>query len=380
MSKLVNIQILRAVAALVVVIYHLGVEATKICDATKQACAYDTTVGLNGIALFFMISGFIMVAISWDDFAKSGAAMGFLRRRLERIVPVYWIVTTLAVAGVMIVPSLLNVPVMDAGYILSSYLFWPMARVNGLVRPIANLGWTLDLEMMFYLVFTLALFWRRWAGMIFAIAILLILSILQIAGLFTADGNWPSVALNFWGDPIILNFIVGMLAAVIYQQGFRLAGRYALLLLGVAIIGLAGFRFGLENYSSALVENGLQNRLLGLVFALPLFIAGVFGPQMDTTKAFWRWAVIVGDASYSIYLLHPFVLRPVAKLWSIVVGSHLPPLLFIVVGAPLALAVSFCFYAFVERPFVNYFHRRRKLQILKGANSMTAPIAAQPAK
>ena len=61
-----------------------------------------------------------------------------------------------------------------------------------------------------------------------AIAILLILSTLQITGLFTADGNWPSVALNFWGDPIILNFIVGMLAAVIYEQGFRLAGRNAL--------------------------------------------------------------------------------------------------------------------------------------------------------
>ncbi|MEP6828154.1 MAG: acyltransferase, partial [Aestuariivirga sp.] len=192
MSKLVNIQILRAIAALSVVIYHLGVEASKICDATKQACAYDTTFGLNGVALFFMISGFIMVTISWDDFAKPGAATSFLRRRLERVVPLYWIVTTLAVVGVMIVPSLLSVPVTDLGYFISSYLFWPVSRVNGLVRPIANLGWTLNLEMMFYVVFTFALFWKRAAGMMLSIGVLLLLSALKMSDIFAAGGSLAS--------------------------------------------------------------------------------------------------------------------------------------------------------------------------------------------
>ena len=374
MSKLVNIQILRAIAALSVVIYHLGVEASKICDATNQSCAYDTTFGLNGVALFFMISGFIMVTISWDDFARPGAATSFLRRRLERVVPLYWIVTTLAVVGVMIVPSLLSVPVTDLGYIISSYLFWPVTRVNGLVRPIANLGWTLDLEMMFYVVFTFALFWKRATGMMLSIAVLLFLSTLKMSDIFVAGGSLASVPLNFWGDPIILNFIIGMLAAGVYQNGLRIKSPLTLGLLALAVVACLGQRFGLEDYSMTLREDSLQNRLLSMLPALFLFIAATFGPQVDVSQKFWRYAVLLGDASYSIYLLHPFALRPISKIWA-VVGTQLPPITFALVGLPVALAVSFAFYAFAERPFVGFFHRRRKTQIMITANSATATKA-----
>ena len=375
MSKLVNIQILRAIAALTVVIYHLGVEASKICDATKQACAYDTTFGLNGVALFFMISGFIMVTISWNDFAKPGAAFSFLSRRLERVVPLYWIVTTLAVIGVMIVPSMLSVPVLDLGYLISSYLFWPVTRVNGLVRPIANLGWTLDLEMMFYLVFTAALFWKRTTGMIFSIALLLLLTALKLSGIFATGGNFASVPFNFWGDPIILNFIIGMLAAVVYQNGYRLNSALTLGFLAVAVVACLGQRLYLEDYSITLREDGLLNRALGMGPALFLFIAGTFGPQVDVSKTFWRYAVLLGDASYSIYLLHPFALRPLSKVWTIVVGSHLPPMMFSLVGLPVALALSLGFYAFAERPIVDFFHRRRKPHSPMAANTITKPKA-----
>ena len=371
MSKLVNIQILRAIAALSVVIYHLGVEASKICDATKQACAYDTTFGLNGVALFFMISGFIMVTISWDDFAKPGAAISFLRRRLERVVPLYWIVTTMAVVGVMIVPSMLSVPVLDLGYLISSYLFWPATRVNGLVRPIANLGWTLDLEMMFYFVFTAALFWKRTAGMIFSIALLLLLTALKLSGIFTIGGNFASVPFNFWGDPIILNFIIGMLAAVVYQNGFRLQGGVTIGFLALAVLACLGQRLYLEDYSMTLSEDGLLNRSLGMGPALFLFIAGTFGPQIDLSKTFWRYAVLLGDASYSIYLLHPFALRPMGKIWAVVVGAYAPPMMFSLIGLPVALALSYGFYLCVERPCVEFFHRRRKSQLMLAPKSAT---------
>ena len=375
MSKLVNIQILRAIAALSVVIYHLGVEATKICDATRQACAYDTTFGLNGVALFFMISGFIMVTISWDDFAKPGAATSFLRRRLERVVPLYWIVTTLAVIGVTIVPTMLSVPVMDLGYVISSYLFWPVTRVNGLVRPIANLGWTLDLEMMFYIIFTAALFWKRATGMMMTLAFLLLLTVLKLTGLFATGGSFASVPLNFWGDPIILNFIIGMVAAVGYQKGLRLRWPVAFATLALGLVACVAMRVTLEDYMNGLLEDGLQNRLLGMGPALLLFITGTFGPQVDVSRRFWRYAVLMGDASYSIYLLHPFALRPIGKIWTLVVGAHLPPMMFALVGLPAAVAVSFAFYAFAERPFVTFFHRRRKTQMMMSASSATATRA-----
>ena len=85
--------------------------------------------------------------------------------------------------------------------------------------------------------------------------------------------------------------------------------------------------------------------------------------------------MLLGDASYSIYLLHPFALRPLSKVWTIVVGSHLPPMMFSLVGLPVALALSLGFYAFAERPIVDFFHRRRKTHSPMAANTITKPKA-----
>ncbi|MEP6828198.1 MAG: hypothetical protein ABJA10_08990, partial [Aestuariivirga sp.] len=115
--------------------------------------------------------------------------------------------------------------------------------------------------------------------------------------------------------------------------------------------------------------------MIGTGPALFLFVAGTFGPQIDVSQKFWRYAVLLGDASYSIYLLHPFALRPISKIWSIVVGTHLPPMMFGLIGLPMALIVSFAFYAFAERPFVGFFHRRRKTQVMMTANNATATKA-----
>ena len=136
MLKLPNIQILRAVAALAVVFYHAGIETTTICKAVGKTCSYDFWVGAFGVPLFFIISGFIMVTTSWNSFGVKGAPLDFMRRRITRIVPLYWLVTTVAVVGIILSPSMLNVPVLDPLYIAASYLFWPIERVNGLVRPI----------------------------------------------------------------------------------------------------------------------------------------------------------------------------------------------------------------------------------------------------
>ena len=76
----------------------------------------------------------------------------------------------------------LNVPVLDAGYVISSYLFWPVMRVNGFVRPIANLGWTLNIEMMFYTVFTVGLLFRRNVGLAFTMGFLGLFTLLQTLG------------------------------------------------------------------------------------------------------------------------------------------------------------------------------------------------------
>jgi exopolysaccharide production protein ExoZ len=357
--KLPNIQILRAVAASAVVFYHDGIETTNICNSIGTSCNYDFWVGGFGVPLFFIISGFIMVMTSWNSFGQAGAPSDFIKRRIMRIVPLYWLITSIAVIGIIISPSMLNVPVLDPLYIAASYLFWPVTRVNGLVRPIANLGWTLNLEMMFYVVFTVALFFTRARGLIMAIGFLAAMSVLQALGLFGKTGTFQSTPLNFWADPIILNFIMGMMIAVLFRRGVRLNNFATLLLILISIGGilLVGNFSGMLN---SLPEDHIVNRVTAMVPMLCLVIAATMGPQVDPSKTSWRAVLLAGDMSYSLYLIHPFILRPLGKLWAKFIGTGLPVWSFTILGVFAALSGGLILYWIVERPLTNFFAKNRK--------------------
>ncbi len=88
---LVSIQALRAVAALMVLVFHLCQELTKL-GADLPATTF--IIGTAGVDLFFVISGFVMVYSSERLFGQPRASIQFLARRVVRIVPLYWIATT----------------------------------------------------------------------------------------------------------------------------------------------------------------------------------------------------------------------------------------------------------------------------------------------
>jgi exopolysaccharide production protein ExoZ len=312
-----------------------------------------------GVALFFMISGFIMVVTSWNEFGTEGAARNFMYRRLTRIVPLYWFVTTLAVVGVFFIPSMLKVPVLESSYVVGSYLFWPVERVNGLVRPIANLGWTLNLEMFFYIIFAVALFFGRMRGLLLVMLAIGGLSVIQSLGVFAKQGQFPSVALNFWGDPIVLNFIVGMLVGVVYRQGLLLRSGVAGALIVLSAVATVVFGYTVYGLVDPLPEDHILRRLTYAAPAIPLLIGAALGPQIIGSSLLARTALLIGNASYSLYLIHPFVLRPMQKVWGKVIGAALPESVFVPVCIFAALAAGLILYFVVERPATNYFGKKR---------------------
>ncbi len=374
--KLTNIQILRALAAVAVVFYHTGIETTAVCKATGLPCVYDSWLGAYGVNLFFMISGFIMVVTSWESFGKSGAVRAFLDKRLKRIVPLYWLVTTLAVVGVFFVPSMLNVPVLEPSYVLASYAFWPVERVNGLVRPIANLGWTLNLEMFFYAVFAVALFLGRLRGLVAAVFVLVSLTLLQTTGLFAKEGSLASVPLNFWADPIILNFVLGIGVGAIYMMGLRTTKVENLLLLLVGI-GCAGAVEYNTLVLKAFEESHIVPRLVTALPMLPVLLVGALGPQLDVRNIVQRGGMLLGDASYSLYLIHPFALRPFKSIWAKFVGDALPVWTFSVACVMLALVVGVACYLVAERPFTKFFSRKRKAAPTPPHGELGAPATSR---
>ena len=344
MTRLPNIQILRACAALMIVVNHCGIETGRIADSLGRSRLFDEFFWGHGVPLFFAVSGFIMVATGASAFGMPGAALDFARRRAIRIVPLYWAVTTVSLAAALAVPSLMaKVPPGDYGYVAASYLFWPAMRLTGDIRPLATPGWTLNLEMLFYAIFAVALLFPRRKGLALIFGTLGLLVAARVGGLL------PGVALNFWGDPIVLGFLFGVAAGLAYNKGVRLSGPGAVLLLIAGIVALwaPGQLAGPEDAMTA--------RLAAAVPSTIVLLAVALGPQVDGRWRLWAPALLIGDASYSLYLVHEFLLRLLYLVW--LKTSLIPAaLLWLFVPAGIAIAVSAALVAYwcFERPVTRW--------------------------
>ena len=144
--KLQWIQALRAIAASLVLIAHLGQEEAD-AFAAGLAPAW-TLAGVSGVDLFFVISGFVMVYVTRGTTHGAPAIAGrFLYSRAARIYPPYWLFTALAIAGYFIFDGLSrSLGELD--------LVRDILLIPGEEPPVLLVGWTLIHEMYFYIVFT----------------------------------------------------------------------------------------------------------------------------------------------------------------------------------------------------------------------------------
>ena len=99
--------------------------------------------------MFFVISGFVMVHASEPLFGRADGPRLFWLRRLIRIAPLYWAVTSLYLVLTLLLPDMATSHY-SPGLIAASYLFFPFPREDGTMQPVVGLGWTLNYEMFFY--------------------------------------------------------------------------------------------------------------------------------------------------------------------------------------------------------------------------------------
>jgi peptidoglycan/LPS O-acetylase OafA/YrhL len=207
--KLHSLQALRAVAAWLVVADHALLDITRN-DPANALTPIAWMLGNVGVYTFFVISGFIMLLISWDDFGSQSAPTKFLRRRIVRIVPLYWLATIAA----MMFHRVSATHGANAGplELIQSLLFIPYRdEASSGFYPILPQGWTLSYEMMFYVFFALALMFRRMIGLV---AIGCFLCALTLARPVLAPA-----ALVHLASPIVLWFVLGIAAGACWRLG-----------------------------------------------------------------------------------------------------------------------------------------------------------------
>jgi exopolysaccharide production protein ExoZ len=374
MKTLSSIQALRAIAACAVALAHIQGDVNHHMGVSLLPLL---SVGAVGVDIFFVISGFIMVYVSAPMFAAPGAARVFLLRRICRIVPLYWAVTTLYIVIWLWALGRGALPAFD--WTLASYLFIPYPGGNE-TFPVYSIGWTLNYEMFFYAVFAITLFWSRRG----AVAVLAGAFLLWVAAGSLLDLPAPA---KFLANSIVLEFVGGALLGLAYVEGYRVSRLVGSLMVTLAVALLAwGFSV---DYLPFLIAPVWPPRFVGLGVPAFLIVAGAALQEPHARPgALTRLLEQFGDASYAIYLLHPMVFVLARLGWSNVRGGTriadptwldvLATSIYAALTFGLALALSAIVYKTYERPVTRFLTRQlvgtRKANRERGG----AGVAVQP--
>ena len=275
-EKINNIQVLRAIAALLVAYFHLDVRIGSL-----------RPIGSFGVEIFFVISGFIMAHISVV------APERFFLRRIARILPLYWGCTILIFFAAAWAPQYFRSTRPELIPLLKSLFFIPFEKESGLMQPLLYLGWTLNYEMLFYAIMAVALtISRRYATLLTSV---LLLVLMTCCALFAGQSKlaW------FYSRPLMFGFILGI--GVFWLSRILPADRcrHDRTLLLVLIVFSSAALVAAEGL-------GIESELMWTLLATILVGSVVLLSKGGYDTRFWP-VILLGDASYALYLLHPYV-------------------------------------------------------------------------
>ncbi len=334
-TKLHTVQYLRAMAAALVLISH-----ALLYPAVDQVLIYGR-LGWFGVIVFFVVSGFIMVVVTGQE---KFDPIRFLRRRIMRVVPLYWAFTIIAAILALVVPSLFKTTVFDSLQLLLSLAFVPFYNpASHGVHPLYKLGWTLNYEMFFYLSFALlALFSARSRALVLTFVYL---GLVAVGIQLRPEGAIAS----FYTSYMPLAFVAGVWLGLAHLEGRleRWAPRHAAPLAALTLAGLvAGFAVDRGPVEDEMAFIGMLAGATGVV-ALAVGLA----PRLPRLA----WLETLGDASYSIYLAHIFAVGAMAGLALHLLGTSDPVTVGFVVALAVAggIAAGLILYRLVEEPMMR---------------------------
>lgn len=345
---LVQLQYVRAVAALVVVYFHSVLQLHNVHPGSVLGGA---VFGEYGVDLFFVLSGFVM----WLTTAnRKIGPVEFYKRRIERIVPLYWLFTLMAGAIALLFPAYLKTAVFDLPHLLASLFFIPWANPadpsGAMIAPVIIPGWTLNYEMYFYLIFG---------------SLLLLPENRRILALFVAVGGiflvahavpGKTTASSFYGYSVVFEFLAGVVLARLYMAGILIRKRLAVVLavLGAAVLIWADC---MDLAIPRVVSAGIPSVVI--IYSLV---------SLDFSKIReFRFLHRLGDASYSLYLTHVFTLVGVR------IGYRMLPfewlkneVLFLLACIVSSVIFAMLVYRFYEMPVAAFFKNYRRSKKASG--------------
>ncbi|MCH4898020.1 acyltransferase [Pseudomonas sp. B707] len=316
---LISVQALRALAAWAVVCHHF-MQIFFDFEARGPIGQLFIDKGAVGVDIFFVISG-LVIFLSTEGKALPPAR--FLLYRLFRIVPAYWLYTVLMALLVVFARPLLPDQTVDWSHLLLSLLFIPTENPGGYgIYPTLNVGWTLNYEMLFYVLFAWALLFRLQVRLLVVAALLF-----AVCQAWTGFG-WVS---EFYRSDIVYEFLLGIGIGMLYRRGW-IGPALWLPLLGIGAALLAIYHLPPEP------------RLLN--WGVPSAVLVMASMALERHVERNRLLKLLGDCSYSVYLMHVLVLSAggyLARRYGIN-----PYLMFVICALAIAIG-SWLSYEWVEK-------------------------------
>lgn len=326
-----SLQAGRAFAALAVLLFHV-----ELTLALPRYLGHDTfpvfRSGYSGVHFFFVLSGFVIMMAHGRDIGRPGRAPLFAWKRVRRIYPPLWAMLLLAVPATLLLPLLNNGAPFDILDVLSAVALTPATY-----DPVLSVIWTLRHEALFYAVFGLILL-RLKVGLAVAALWMILSATLPWLGL----DDWP----RFFFTSQHLLFAFGAAAFLLFERGK--------VPMPALVTGAGLVLFG-ATWAIPLMKLPLNGIVANWAFGLGAALAVLGAASLERARGIPvpRWLVVLGEASYAIYLAHaPVVYAATAGALALIPQLRQAPIVLFVFVTAVSLCAGLAFHLWVERPLL----------------------------
>jgi len=359
-NKINSIQILRAVAVILVIYNH----SIIICTDNNYNFSFQrnflylrhwTSIGLD---LFFVISGLIMAIVTRSYIKKPSGWYNFLLKRVVRIVPLYWLYSLVVYFERSMIKHAIT-----PGEIIKTLLFFPLLAAKNTLLPIIGQGWSLSYEMYFYLLIVIFLMLKKKKNIFRNLLVAMV--VLAVVGYFI---NPADLTLKFISTPILIEFSLGLAVGMGYHYvtvhytqiriGLIKYSGVATLLVGLTLM-LASLFYDSQYISNPayVISNNSIALYRSLIWGLPcsIFVFGILLTEYTFKLEMPSILVRIGDASFSGYLSHILIIVSVGWLYTRL-GLRNGDM-FIIIATLASTIISLPLYTYIEKPILNLSNR-----------------------
>ena len=329
-KKIYGIQYCRAVAAILVVLYHVGTTAEAYNRESIFSLLFN--YGKYGVDFFFVISGFIIFNAHFEDIGVKGRSIIYIKKRFFRIYPIYFIILTIKVLIFLCLSIQIPENQSSFGYFLSSYLLLPIQNQY----PFLSVAWTLSFELTFYTFFLLAMKMQR------RTFFLLTLGWMFLIIFYNINNLKYNFVLNHLLNSYNIEFIIGVFASLIYREKkFLNTG------LKLFIIIILLFLF-IDKTDNDLLKRVVLGGFLGFIVLVSAYFSKI--TKISHSNFIDKTLQLIGNASYSIYLIHTLVITAIYK--TLINLINIDSLGFIALIFSLVIGITF--WKFIESPLLKF--------------------------